>query len=295
MNLQSLDLLFIAHLLNGLVMVAWPIGLGVLLTSRFKQNWALWGIGAGTFILSQIGHIPFNAALTLLFERGILPAPPEEWALLVNVTILGLSAGLWEELARYATFRWWAKDARSWRKGILLGAGHGGIEAIIFGVLVLVGFISMVSLRNVDLAAIVPADRLQATQREVTAYWDATWYDSLLGAVERIFTIPVQISFSVLVLQVFTRQRKFWLWLAVGWHTLVDAAAVYMLIQRGAYIAEALVGISCLISLGMIFALRTPEPAPPPEPQEPSPDPSQPVLVEPIEETEDNLENTRYN
>jgi len=298
MDLQQTSLLNVTHLLNGLIMVALPVGLGILLTRKFKQNGSLWWIGAGTFILSQVGHIPFNAALTRLFERGILPAPPQAWSLVVNAVILGLSAGLWEELTRFATYRWWAKDARSWRKGILVGAGHGGIEAIILGLLVLVTFISMLSLRNADLATIVPIESLERAQAQVAAYWGAAWYDSLLGAVERLFTLPVQIALSILVLQVFTHRRMRWLWLglAVGWHALVDAATVYTLVRHGAYFAEVVVGISSLLSLGMIAALRSPEPVPSTQLAEtPMLVTNQPAVIQPVEETTENLEKTRYN
>ena len=39
---------------------------------KYDTGWRLFWIGAATFILSQIGHIPFNAGLTQLFKNGIL-------------------------------------------------------------------------------------------------------------------------------------------------------------------------------------------------------------------------------
>ncbi len=135
-----LDLVFFTHLLNGLLMVGMPIGLGIYLVRRFHLRWRLWWIGAAGFVISQVGHIPFNSLLTYLFQAKILPQPPAAWAPYFNPVVLGLSAGLFEELTRAAIYAWWAKDARSWRKGVLLGAGHGGAEALLLGLAVLYTF-----------------------------------------------------------------------------------------------------------------------------------------------------------
>ncbi len=121
-----MDILFFTHLLNGLLMIAMPVGLAFYLTRKFKLDWRLWWIGAAVFVLSQVGHIPFNALVGPLFNQSAIVAMPVASQRLISAVFLGLSAGLFEELFRYGMFRWWAKDARSWRKGVLTGAGHGG-------------------------------------------------------------------------------------------------------------------------------------------------------------------------
>ncbi len=296
-----MNILYITHPLNGLLMIGLPLLLGFYLTRRFKLGWGLFWIGGVVFILSQVGHIPFNSLLNELFKRGFLPLPPQNWRLAFSAAIAGLSAGLWEELSRYAMYRWWTKDARSWHKGILLGAGHGGIEAIILGGMVLYTLWQMIALKNSDLVGIVPADQIPLGLQQIKTYWSTPWTLSLLGAVERAFTIPFHICCSVLVLQAFTRKQIRWVWLAVGWHAFVDAAiAVYAAAQLrayswGAYATEGLIGLAALISIGIIFALRQPEPAEAvEEPLNPLP-PLQPVAIKPVEETPDNLENSRYN
>ncbi len=153
-------ILVFTHLLNGLLMVAIPIGLGIFLSRRFKLGWRLWWIGGATFVLSQVGHIPFNVVVGQLFTSGALPTPPQQYTLLFQSLFLGLSAGFWEEGARFAAYRWWAKDARSWSRGLMMGAGHGGMEAIILGTLVLVTYIAMIAVRNMDLSRLVPAEQL---------------------------------------------------------------------------------------------------------------------------------------
>ncbi len=286
-----MDILFWAHLLNGLLMIAMPIGLAIYLTRRWKLGWGLWFIGAGTFILSQVGHIPFNSAAGALLNRTSMVNWSKPNQLIFNAIFLGLSAGLFEELFRYGMFRWWAKDARSWRKGVLAGAGHGGVEAIILGILVLYSFMQLAAYRNVDLATIVPAAQLEVAQGQITTYWSATWYASLLGALERFFTIPVQIAFSVIVMQTFTRKQWFWVWLAVLYHALIDASVVYLLQPLGMYGVEALAGGFAVLSVIIIFSLRQPEPD---NPQPVSVSPMPMPKLEPMEETPDNLDNSKY-
>lgn len=286
-----MDILFWAHLLNGLLMIAMPVGLAIYLTRRWKLGWGLWFIGAGTFILSQVGHIPFNSAAGALLNRTAMVNWSKPNQLIFNAIFLGLSAGLFEELFRYGMFRWWAKDARSWRKGVLAGAGHGGVEAIILGILVLYSFMQLAAYRNVDLATIVPAAQLEVAQGQITTYWSATWYASLLGALERFFTIPVQIAFSVIVMQTFTRKQWFWVWLAVLYHALIDASVVYLLQPLGMYGVEALAGGFAVLSVIIIFSLRQPE-TDNPQPVSVS---SMPMpKLEPMEETPDNLDNSKY-
>jgi uncharacterized membrane protein YhfC len=256
-----MDILFLAHLLNALLMIAMPLGLAIYLTRTWKLGWRLWFIGAATFILSQVGHIPFLWLFTQLINRpplvnAFLPLPPSS-LIIFNGVFVGLSAGLFEELFRYGMYRWWAKDARSWRTGILTGSGHGGVEALIFGGLMLYSFLHMVAYRNIDLSTVVPAAHLQAAQAQLAAYWSTTWYEALLPSFERLSAIIIQISLAVLVLQTFSRKQGFWVWLAVLYHAIIDFFTVPV---SAGYISkyggEVLVGGFAVLSLIIILALR---------------------------------------
>ncbi len=287
-----MDFLFVTHILNGLLMIAMPLGLAIFLTKKFKLSWRLWWIGAAVFVLSQVGHIPFNALVTPVFNTAAIVALPVAEQQLLTAIFLGLSAGLFEELCRYGMFRWWAKDARSWRKGVLAGAGHGGAEAIIFGSLALYSFIQLVILRTADLSKFFPADQLALARQQVQAYWTMPWPISLLGALERFLTIPIQISLAVLVLQTFTRKQWFWIWLAVLYHALIDATAVFASSYISGPWLEAILVFFTVVSMVLIFTLRRPEP---PEPlQATPPAPPVPLELKPVDESVDNLENTRY-
>jgi len=253
-----MSLLIFTLSLNSLLMFVLPVLLAIFLARKFGLTGRLWWIGAATFLLSQVGHIPFN----FLMDRWLntFTLPPENIGLLISAALLGLSAGLWEEITRYGVYRWWARDARSWPKGLMLGAGHGGIEAMIIGGLALLTLINMIVARNMDLSTAVPADQLVQAQRQIAEYWSTPWYASLLGAIERVFTIIFHLAASVMVLQVFIRKQMRWLWMAVGWHALMDGLLVYTLTTWGPYQTEAMLAGFTLVSLAFIFLLRPSEP-----------------------------------
>jgi len=125
-----------------------------------------------------------------------------------------------------------------------------------------------------DLAASgLTGKTLELAHQQIAAYWSAPWYMALLGAVERLFALSVQVSLAVLVLQVFTRNDWRWLVVAIGYHLIVDAVAVVGVQSHWSpLVIEAAVGVFALISLDVIFRLRPRgEPLVPPEPE--------PVLV----------------
>jgi uncharacterized membrane protein YhfC len=251
----------VTYFLNGFLMIAMPIGLTIYLTRKFKLGWRLFWIGAATLIFSQILHIPFNALVSPVINQfGFIALP----VVLQNVVLsifLGLSAGLFEELSRYAMYRWWAKDARSWGKGLLAGAGHGGSEAIILGLLVLYGYVQMLIVRGMDISILVTPDKVELAKAQIQAYWSAPWYMTMLGALERLFTIPLHLACSVLVLQAFTRKKFWWVGLAILYHALADGVAVFVLqIGFSALAIEGIIGIFAIVSMVIIFALRQLEP-----------------------------------
>ena len=294
-----MDTLFITHILNALLMIGLPLLLAIFLKRRYKHSWVLFFSGVVGFIVSQVGHIPFNYLLTLLFQRNVLPAPPQEYQLIFNAIVLGLSAGLWEELVRYGTLRWWiGKNVRTWSQALFFGNGWGGIEAIIMGSLALLAFFQLLAMRNIDLSGLIPAAQLELVRQQIESYWTMPWYTSLMGAYERAWTLIIQISFTVLVLQAFTRGKIIWVWLAVTWHALIDALAVYIAGTSGFEAAEVAVTIAGLISLGFIFALRQPEAIEAPsQPLEPLPVQDASILAAQPEPAiiADKLDDTRYN
>jgi uncharacterized membrane protein YhfC len=231
-------------------MMILPTLLWIYFTRTWKLSWRFVLAGGLTFIASQVLHIPLVIGMGSLLESIPL------W---VNAIILGLLAGLFEETARYILFRFILKNARAWKEGVLVGLGHGGAEALLLGIFAGLAFVNMMVYRSIDLATVpsIPPDQLELAKQQVAAYWSAPWYIALLGFVERIFAICLHVALSVMVLYAIAYRRPVWFWLALLWHALVDAVAVYIGRQVGILAAEGFVAVSAVISIWMVLYLRS--------------------------------------
>ena len=274
---------------NYALMILIPTLLAVFIHRRTGAGWRLFFIGAATFILSQLFHIPFN---WLVGKTGLLPDSLDTTTtLVITAAFLGLSAGVFEETARYLSYRYWAKDARSWSQGLMLGAGHGGIEAILVSVLAAVGIVGLViTANNEALMSAIPADEQVIITESLSGILDQPWYALLLGAVERVFAIAAHLALSIMVLQVFLRGSLRWLFMAIGYHALFNMIAVIAVSRVGPYATEGLLGLFSLVSLFIIFKLRSPVP----EQSEPEPLPLPELGISPLQPTEETIDRSRY-
>lgn len=280
--------------LNALLMIAMPLALGVFLYRRLGTGWRLFGIGVLTFIASQLLHIPFNIWVLNPFIRWLDESMSPMPYLVVAALMLGLSAGVFEEVARYLVYRFRLKAGRdrSWASALMFGAGHGGIESIIIGVWVLYGFVQLYAYKDANLELLIPIDQVEIARTQVELFWSLPWYGAILGAVERAATLCFHMSAAVLVLQVFRRKNMIWLFAAIGLHALFDAMAVCASQTWSVYVTEALVVAAGVASIVVIFLLRDK----PVDLQDGSPaetDPM-PIEIETQKPSIDQLEDSRY-
>ena len=238
-----------AYIISFLGMIVLPILLWFYFTRRFALPWKLVLAGGLTFIASQILHVPLVAGISSFLQNS---------SLIINAVILGLLAGIFEETARFILFKYILKNAKSWKEGVLVGLGHGGTEALLLGILSAITFITMVGYRSIDLSTVpsIPAEQLELARQQVEAYWSTPWYIALIGVIERIFAICLHLSLSVMVLYAVVYHKPIWFWLALLWHTFVDAVAVYVIQEIGILAVEAIIGIFALISLWIVINLR---------------------------------------
>ena len=281
-------MLIAAYILNSLLMILIPILLGIFLAWKYKLPWRLFLFGGAAFILAQIFHLPLNALLA-----RFVPGMGVNGSVWVQALILGFTAAITEEFARYSVLRNVLKEARSWKQALMFGAGHGGFEAMILGILAGLTVVNMIALKNnPDLLASAPAEQAAVVTQQVAAFWSASWHLALMGAVERVSALVIQTALAVIVMQVFLRQNKSWLWAAIGWHWFVDAVSVLAASRFSIPITELIIGVMAFTSLMVIFYFRPPEAETdeaPPAP--PAPAPLQTLDFNP---SVDKLDDSRY-
>ncbi|MBW2278194.1 MAG: YhfC family intramembrane metalloprotease, partial [Deltaproteobacteria bacterium] len=110
----------------------------------------------------------------------------------------------------------------------------------------------------------LPADQVEQLYEAQQQLTTMPWWLPVLGGLERIFAMCVQISMAVLVVQCFVRGSIKWLWIAIGYHAFIDFVAVFahqMFVDSrgmtwGTVATEGLVAMMAISSLGIILRLR---------------------------------------
>ena len=134
--------------------------------------------------------------------------------MLVLAAFPSLTAGVFEEGARYIAYRYLIED-RDLKAGLMYGVGHGGIESVfIVGVNVLtMGVLLLVN--PYSLPQLILASMLMSPA-----------YLPLVGLYERLGSMTLQVGLSVMVLEYFRNRDVRYLVGAVALHFLVDFVAL---------------------------------------------------------------------
>lgn len=111
----------------------------------------------------------------------------------------------------------WRQVAKSSARGVVVGVGAGGFEAVLLGLLPVIGALAAYAIGG------QAYDRFQAGVNAVALTTPALW---LVGPVERVIAILCHTSSRALVLLGVARGRWFWPF-AAGFFvmTAIDAAA----------------------------------------------------------------------
>jgi uncharacterized membrane protein YhfC len=238
-----------ALLVQAPLMILVPFFLIYLGRKKLDARLATAAAGAGTFIASQVVHLPFNYVSGLLGGRPPLGTLP----LIPLCIAVGLSAGVCEEVARFIVMRFALKKDRAWKDGVMFGIGHGGVESAIFGGLALLGLV------NVLLTPLsAEAMKTPGVKEQLATYWaTVTPMASILAGVERLGAMSFHIGASVLVMRAVTRKNPAYLLLAIALHALLDGASVGMQIKGVGGIPLEGVGLAFgAAMIGLTFALR---------------------------------------
>jgi ABC-2 type transport system permease protein len=217
----------LAYAITVTLMITVPLLLAIALRRRFRAPWLLWSAGAVAFFVSQTYHLPLN---NWLADVGLIgPIGPDAPNLLRTAAVLGLSAGLCEGLMRLLTF-WWLNRrglVERWSGAVMVGLGHGGLEAMILGAMTALSAAALLALRGTDLTALnLPADQLAALQTQLAAF-EGSPLRAALPFVERLMALALHVAVSLLIWLAFRRRNPLYAVAGILYHALLDATAVY--------------------------------------------------------------------
>ena len=185
--------------------ILYPLALAIFVHRRLHVGWRYFGFGALVFFVFQlITRVPLVTVFGLVLAPQLEASLPFTYAWLV---ILVITAGLFEEVGRYVGYRWlMRREEKTWRKAIMYGVGHGGLESMLLvGGSLLLTLVNVLTISSIGLNGLPSAQRATVAQQFATINAQPGWLP-LLGSCERPGTIPINIALSEIVLQGFRRK-----------------------------------------------------------------------------------------
>lgn len=240
-----------------IVVLVGPLLLALWIRRRFGAAWSSLGWGALTFPLSQLLRIPL-----LLGTAALVNPYAQEWdadrLFWVNFVVLTLTSGLFEEGARYLILRWGAKGVRDWKEGLMYGAGHGGLEAILIVGGTAISNLVLLLTADAVLAQLsqMPPEQATAITTQIDAVRTLTWLPIALSVWERVIAITLHIGLSLLVLLAVVRRNFRLVLAAMLIHAAFNGAALLVLRYSNAVTVEVVLTVVALLPLYLIWRLR---------------------------------------
>lgn len=208
-------------------------------------------IGAATFVV-------FALVMEQLLHLVMLP-------LVLGSTVAyvlygTLAAGVFEETGRFVACKLLMKKRTGNANAVMMGIGHGGIEAIIlvgFGMISYIATAFIVNSMGIDgiaeMSGITDEANLALLNQQVNGIAAFAISTALVNIVERVLAMTLHISLSV-VMKAATVKGKLWLYpAAIVMHAVFDVPAA--LYQRGLIPSIWLVELFlAILAAGSVFA-----------------------------------------
>ena len=211
-----------------------PIVGAVMLMRRKKGTGKAFLFGMLAFIVSQpLLRLPLlQIVLPQYAWFAVLQMDPWRYSL-----FLGLTAGLFEETARWTAIRFFLKEKTDIEHGLSFGLGHGGAEAML---LVGLRFVNMLFLLITGRGALLPVGAEMV----------------FVSSLERLSAILFHTGASLLVMHGVRRKKARYLAIAILLHTLLDGPIVILQAVFGVGIAGIEAYASLLAVITLLVGIR---------------------------------------
>jgi uncharacterized membrane protein YhfC len=247
MQVSIVSIIFMG--ISAIVSIGLPIVLFVIFYKNYNAKIIPMIVGIAGFIL-----------FVLILERSVHLIVLGKFALRekpLPYIIYGIfMAGIFEETVRFISFKILKKKYNGIGAGLAYGIGHGGVEAgLLAGLSMINAIIFSIMLNTGNLETITDKLQGQALEKinaQITALLTTSPYLFLVSGIERVFSIGIQLSLSIIVFYSVYGKNKLWLYpLAVLLHAAVDMApaATQAGVIKNIFFVELLVMISAIVSI----------------------------------------------
>ena len=199
--------------------------------------------GAGIFVVFAM---VLEGIPKAIFFGGTTALSRYVWEHPAVYTLIGcLQAGIFEEVGRFAAFRFLLKKYEKREDAITYGIGHGGIESILvlgLGAISSVTMAAMVNSGTLDqVLAGLNEVQAQSVQMQIATLAGYGAGSMALEVLERILAMTLHIALSVVVFRAVREKKIAYLFVAIVLHAIFDVpAALYQCRVLGMIVCELL-------------------------------------------------------
>jgi uncharacterized membrane protein YhfC len=248
MSVPVLSIVFMA--VSAILAIGVPVYLFIVFRKKYNAKVIPMLVGIAGFVI-------FALVLEALIHRIVIGrfVSPSTPALYVIYGIF--MAGIFEESARFIAFKILKRKYQGIGTALSYGTGHGGIESILLAGLAMINsIVSSIIINTGNIETItgkLQGEALAAANYQVAALVATAPYMFLVGGIERLMAIAVQLSLSIIVFYAVFGKNKVWLYpLAIVIHAIVDIPAILFQIGgiKSIFVVE---GIVCLLTVGVVL------------------------------------------
>jgi len=254
MQVSLLTMIFMAF--SALISIGLPVAFFVYILKKHKAKILPMIAGVAGFVifalvLEQLLH-------SFVFGNFAITEKPFLYILYGT-----LAAGVFEETARFISFHILKKKFKGVITGLSYGIGHGGIEAIIIvGIAMINGIIYSIvyNAGNIEsLMGNLNPQQLEQLYYQLGSIIVSPSYMFIIGGIERIFALCIQLSLSVVVFYSVYSKKKLWLYpAAILMHAIINipAAAYQIGVLQNIFIIEGLTFIGAAMTVLAAFYIH---------------------------------------
>jgi len=240
-----------ALIVDIVICIGLPIGCLIFLLIKRQRPFIPFFVGLAVYIVFQLMlRVTVIGVLAPMDWYTNMQKSPWAYGLFV-----GLTAGLFAELGRFAGIKLLLKTHYRWVDGVSLGTGYAGFESIAIGGLNYVSSLVLANMINSgQVSQIADMSGAEAVNQVVTSLTTTPSIDIFLGGLERIFVFIIHIALSLLVLLAIRKAELKYLGAAILAHLFIDGLPEAVTFSNPALVAYS--GVLAVLSIVFIVLSR---------------------------------------
>jgi uncharacterized membrane protein YhfC len=253
MSVPFLSIVFMT--VSALISIGFPVCLFIVFRKKYNAKAVPMLLGAAAFVVFAL--VLEGSSHRIVIGRFISTSNK-----VLYVIYGAFMAGIFEETARFIAFKILKRKYKGMNypgigTALSYGIGHGGSESVLLAglsMLIVIAGSIIINTGNIEvITSRFQGEALAAINNQIEVLLATAPYMFLIGGIERVMAIAVQLSLSVMVYYSVFGSNKLWLYpLAVVCHAIIDIpAAVFQ--AGGIKNIFAIEIIICLFAAGMVL------------------------------------------